>query len=239
MKRFAWIGLIVLAATPTAQAQLIYDNTITGTGAFLNGGTANQAGNLITRLVMDDLTFQAGSAGLTVNSISFAVQNSNAVAVSARPRMRFWNADGVGGGPGTYFAGIGFTFSAISFAPGGSAFFFDPGPTFVIPAAERLWFGLTFDNNTGATGATLAQMDNLGVILFDPPSVGSSTDNMFSTTAAGSFFNTNNPAGALFNFGGTPAANMFWSVSVPEPSSMALIGLAVSGGLWRKLRRKV
>lgn len=123
MKRFAWIGLIVLAATPTAQAQLIYDNTITGTGAFLNGGTANQAGNLITRLVMDDLTFQAGSAGLTVNSISFAVQNSNAVAVSARPRMRFWNADGVGGGPGTYFAGIGFTFSAISFAPGGSAFF--------------------------------------------------------------------------------------------------------------------
>jgi len=240
MRRYAWVGVILLAAGPAAVAQqvTVYNNTVTGTGSFLNGGTADQAGNLITRLVMDDLTFQAGSAGLAVNNIVFAVQNSNAVTVAARPRLRFWNADGVGGGPGTYFSNVGFTFNAIAFAPGASAFQFNPGPTFVIPAAERLWFGIVFDNNVGATGATLAQMDNLGVVLFDPPNVGSSTDNMFSTTAAGSFFLTNNPAGSLFNFGGTPAANVFWSVSVPEPSSMALVGVAVGGGLWRKLRRK-
>src|SRR5262249_16854906 len=104
------------------------------------------------------------------------------------------------------------SFSAISFAANtGSSFFFHP--TGVNVPSGTFWIGLTFDNNAGATGATDTELDNLGMALFDPPTVGTSTDNAFETTAAGGFL-VNNPAGPTFNLGGSPPANFFFGVSV-------------------------
>ena len=80
-----------------------------------------------------------------------------------------------------------------------------PGATF--------WAGITFDNFNGTTGAAAADLNNLGQGLFDAPTVGSSQDTYFHTTAAGSFFNIANPAGAQANFSGTPVANMGWEFS--------------------------
>jgi hypothetical protein len=89
--------------------------------------------------------------------------------------------------------------------------------------------GLTFDNNSGATGATATQLNNLGMGLFDPPTIGTSADAMFQTTAAGDFA-VNNPAGSLFNFNGNPPANAFFGMSVvPEPATMTLAGLGIAG----------
>ena len=44
--------------------------------------------------------------------------------------------------------------------------------------------------------------------------LGSSTDTLFETTAAGSFFTTNNPPGAAFAFAGSPIANQGWEFVV-------------------------
>jgi hypothetical protein len=203
-----------------------YSNITTFTGSvFNNGGTANQGGNLITRLVADDLVPNPIYGGVDVVSFTFAVANLNGVQVSFRPRVRFWFADGVLGAPGTYYnipGPIGFTFNAIALGAGtvtlltaslGPGVFSMPGVPF--------WAGITFDNNLGATGATLAQMDLLGVGLFDPPTVGSSADLMFQTTAAGSFFAPNNPAGGTFNFGGTPVASVGWDFTVDDATPAA------------------
>lgn len=248
MKRIALLAFAVCTLTSTqvsAQAVAYANATTFGGQGLPNGGTADQAGNLITRMVMDDITPDPQYAGLSVNSIVFSVFNGNATAVSARPRIRFWNADGPGGSPGTYFAGangnVGFTFSAISFPANGTQLFnFDPNGTpntFLMPSST-FWVGLTFDNNTGATGATQAQMDLLGQLYFNPPTVGSSTDNVFVTTSAGSFFGVSNPAGALFNNGGTPVANLGFQFSVvPEPSSMALLGLTALAGIGLRRRK--
>jgi hypothetical protein len=70
-------------------------------------------------------------------------------------------------------------------------------------------------------------LNNLGVGIFDPPTVGSSQDVFFQTSAAGSFAG-NDPAGGFFFFGGSPVANFGWQFSgtvVPEPSSLALLAL--------------
>jgi hypothetical protein len=89
------------------------------------------------------------------------------------------------------------------------------------------WAGVTFDGNNGTTGATLANLNNLGPGIFDPPTLGSSQDQFFATNSAGSFL-ANNPAGSFFNFGGSPVANFGWAFSgtppaapgAPEPPSL-------------------
>jgi hypothetical protein len=223
--------LIVGLFSVSAQELFIYSDLNNNTSQFYaNGGAALVGGNTITRLVADDITPLGGYAGMSISNIYFSVVNANGVAVSARPRLRMWNADGAGGDPGSFIAG--FTFNAISFgANTASSFFFHP--TGVNVPAGTFWIGLTFDNNSGATGATDVQLNNLGMALFNPPTIGTSTDNAFETTAAGDFL-VNNPAGATFNFGGNPPANFFFGLSVaqvPEPSTF-LLGVLGLGGLF-------
>src|SRR5215831_19031572 len=221
------LGFAFGLLSASAQELFIYRDLDNNTGSFFaNGGAATISGNTITRLVADDLTPLNGYAGQSISNIYFSVVNANAVAVSARPRLRMWDADGAGGTPGTFIAG--FTFNPISFAANsGSRFFFHP--TGVNVPASTFWIGLTFDGNGGTTGATSAQLNNLGMALFSPPTIGTSTDNAFETTAAGDFL-ANNPAGSTFNFGGNPPANFFFGISVatvPEPSALVLVVLGL------------
>jgi hypothetical protein len=234
------LGLFLLSFGGAASAQevFVYRNIDTSTSQFYaNGGAADVSGDDITRLVADDITPAAGFAGQPIDNLYFSVVNANAEAVTARPRLRMWNADGAGGLPGTFVAG--FTFNAISFnANTGYSFFFSPVGVNV--PSGTFWIGLSFDDNSGATGITAAQLNNLGMALFNPPTIGTSTDNMFETTAAGDFL-VNNPAGATFNFGGSPPADAFFGVSVlevPEPATAALVGLATIAGLVRRCRRE-
>ncbi len=195
--------------TPEATS-FAYDNTVNFLGqVFLNGGAAVQTGNTITRLAADDITVAGGFAGQAVRRFEFSVANQDAATVSARPRVRFYQDNA--GVPGTYITG--YSFNPIAFPAGVSVLystFTAAAPAFTIPASGVFWAGITFDNNTGGTGATLAQMNNFGQGIFNPPTPGSSADLFFLTTAAGSF-NVNAPAGALSNFSGNPVANFGWA----------------------------
>lgn len=87
---------------------------------------------------------------------------------------------------------------------------------FEIPvgATTILCAGFTFDNVGTTTGATDTELGDFGQGLFAPVDLGSSTDTLFETTAAGSFFPTSNPAGETATFGGSPVANMGWELVV-------------------------
>lgn len=214
-----------------------YSNVTTFLGqAFANGGSAGG----ITRLVADDLTPTGVNAGQAIGTVRFSVTNLSTAAVTARPRIRFWNADGTAGAPGSVYSNpvaVGFSFNAITFpANSVQVFQFNPAAgTFNMPGTT-FWAGMCFDNNAGATGATDADLNFLGQGMFDPVDVGSSTDNIFVTTAAGSFFGTANPAGTVGNLGGNPIANLGWEfTAVPAPGAAALLGL---GGLLAARRRR-
>lgn len=223
-----------IAADPLAYYSNI-DN-FTGFGD-VPGGAALVGADRITRLLADKVTPAGPSGNGLVTEITFSVANFNQTpaTTSARPRLRFWDDNGVGGGPGTLLGG--FTFNPISFsALSANLFFFNPvafGPLAMVDGGS-FWVGITFDNN-GTSGVTLAQLNNLGVLISDPPSVGSSADGDWLSTAAGSNF-VSNPAGTLRNspFGGNPPANHMYEF-IPEPTTLALVAL---GGLLAARRRR-
>ena len=239
MLRFTAVAVFAALAcfSSRADAQAIYySNTTNFTGqGFANGGGGLIGSNTITRLVADDINFGGTAVPYTILGFQFSVANFNTTTVNARPRVRFYNDDGTGSGPGTLIAG--FSFAPITFAAGPTVQVFNAtGVNFTVDGS--FWAGITFDDSNGTTGATLAQLNNLGQGIFNPPTVGSSTDIFFQTTANGDFF-LSNPTGGFFNFGGNPVANFGWQFtiqSVPEPSALMLIG-AVVPAFWLRRRR--
>lgn len=219
-----------------------YSNISTSSGQAVTGGGAVSGTAPITRVVMDDITPSAGFAGQEVTRMYFSVANLGMATITARVRLRWWKADGAGGDPGTYYsdpAAVGFTFFAMPFPVGISLYFFDLMPGTMNMPSGTMWFGTTFDNNANTTGATPSDLNDLGVALFDPPTVGSSADTMFLTTAPGSYFGLNNPAGSRFDYGGNPKANVYYRLeAVPEPGSVAALGIGLAAlARWRRRSR--
>ncbi len=219
------IALSALALlTTAASAQLIYDNTITSTGYyFANEGATNIGGNTITALVADDITPAAGYVGQTISRIGFGVVNGNGASVTLRPLLRMWDGTGTGGGPGNLINGWNFNPVTIS---GNSFQGFTFTPNGLTVPSGLFWLGMTFDDNNGTTGISVTQLNSIGMALFNPPAIGTSQDAFFVTDTAGSFL-VNNPVGGIYWFNGNPVANFYFSIQVvPEPTGMALMGLA-------------
>ena len=211
-----------------------YSNVTSFLGSGVaNGGATLQGTNTITKLMADDIVPTGANAGYDVVQFKFSVVNFNSVPLTFRPRVRFWLADGAGGAPGTYYsvpAAVGYTFNPVTMNAGSATIFTAtiPAGQFTMPGVP-FWAGMTFDNNGGATGATAAQLNNLGQALFNPPTIGTSADQFFLTQAAGSFFPTNNPAGSLANLGGNPPANFGWEFTVDVP-------VGVEDGSWSTIK---
>jgi hypothetical protein len=170
------------------------------------------------------------------------VANLNATAVTARPRLKFFLPDGPSLGPGTSlatlnFATVTFPASSIILIVSGQL---APGQLVVPPGF--FWAGVTFDDNLGTTGATPAQLNNLGQGQFNPPTVGISDDVIFVSNAAG--VPGDFPAGIQRNFGGAgnPVASFGWQfqvAAVPEPGTLVLLlGPTAIGVLTQLARRK-
>ena len=226
----------------------VYSDIGTSTGAFEPGTGSSAPGTGVTsQLVADDITPAAGDAGQTVTSGTFSFYNANPEAVTFVAQIRFYAADGAAGGstttvdgPGTILYGVNSLPITVSGGTGMLEQFSLPttGTPFILPAGT-FWAGVSFGNGNGSTGVTADELSNLGQATFDPPTVGTSTDNFFQSDDGGSFL-TANPGGAIYDFGGSPAANFGWQFAVtsavPEPTSLAVLAVAGVAALGRRRR---
>jgi hypothetical protein len=240
------VCLLSLLAAGTARAQTVtvYDSfnnfsTLTGQ-SILNGGAVNQSGNNITTLLADDLSYNPAFAGSSVTTVTVTVAHLNSVNVPARARIRFYDSNGAGGGPGTLLASAEVTLNWAANSFNAFNLGFAPG-AFVLPASGTIWAGQVFDNSNGTTTATTAQLNNFGQAVTSAITIGSSADIIFRSSAAGSF-NASNPAGTLANLGGNPVANTAWrlqvATSAPEPGTLAFLGLWSLPLATRLIRRR-
>ena len=234
MYKFALSALALGAVAMSSAQALMYDSIPTSvTSFFAPGGATNQAGNTITRLIADDIDMIDAFPGAQITSFAFTLVNNNTTSVTFRPRIRFYNNVGATATQlGNYVTG--YTLNPVTMtASSATTYTVNIGAGFNVPNDFFLWAGMTFDNNTGATGATAAQLNNLGWAI-SSPTVGSSEDVFFQTTAAGSFLQ-NNPTGGYQFFNGNPPANFAFRVNaVPEPASM----IALGAGLLAMMRRR-
>ena len=226
-----WQGISNVATNTglVADPNSSYSNVTNFLSAYTNAaGATTINGDGVTVLDADDIN--TSTPGAFIKSFTFSVYNGNATATNARALIRFYTNDPNSGDPGVFLGG--YNVSAISFAGNHEVELYkvNINPTqFQIPADGAIWAGISFDNNSGATGASLTALQNLGQGIFDPPTVGTSTDDFFETDTAGDY-PSNNPVGGDYYFPGGPTANFGWGfTAVPEPTSFAVLGLVLVG----------
>lgn len=233
-----------------------YSNVVNFGGSGLGSIAGLQGSNGVTGIIMDDIQFDPLTApGGDIQQVTFCVANFNATTTNARVRLRFW-ADNGADSPSTYYTSgtpataQGFTFNPIQFASGVSCFFttFAPSATgFKVPGSLKFWAGMQYDNNNGTTGATLADLANLGVAIFsDAADVGfSNPEEYWNPDAFGNAFPTNAGTapvtGLVDTLGypgpGAPPANFGWefvSPTIPEPMTIGLLGLGAAALIRRR-----
>ncbi|MBS1727563.1 MAG: PEP-CTERM sorting domain-containing protein [Armatimonadetes bacterium] len=192
-----------------------------------------------TYMDADDL--DAGPAsGQDVIGFTFSSANFNASDVTASPTVVFWEGDS--GAPGNVVAG--FRFNPITLGANSAQLWTitSASPLFTIPSGGFLFMGVSWDDfgDQAATGATQTEIGNLGQAIFDPPTVGSSGPQFWSSDNFGNNYQ-DFPAGALYGNPMTDIINfgdeIITADPVPEPASLAVIGLGLAGLAARKRRK--
>src|SRR5262245_30551515 len=140
LRSFGLAIAVTLLLADISQAQFrVYNNidpSIYSGFVYSNGGDGTIGANHITRLTADDIHFNPAFAGNSVTAIYFTVTNLNPVAVTARPRLRFYTDNA--NSPGNIM--VGFSFAPITFAASSvNIFFFNPAPgSVVLPAGGNM-----------------------------------------------------------------------------------------------------
>ena len=235
-----WTGALgVKEHRTTPDAVTAYDNTVNFTGFASTSGAVGPAnGSTGTFMDADDIIVLGSEKGKPVSAFTFSGANSNSVAVTASPTVVFWTDNLVS--PGTVLAKVRFNPITIGALSVSLFSFTGTTPIFTVPTSGHLWMGVSWDDFSDVTdtGISDSQLALLGQGIFDPPVVGSSDDIFWSSDNFGNNA-INNPAGGLFDFGQNPIASFGNSLTtVPEPASMAVLGLGALGLLRRRKTTK-
>jgi len=232
----ALTAALALAATAEAGTTVIYNNTTTFSGSLFSPGGASGGS---TDVIIEALT-SGGGLSTPVTTIDFNVGSLNSKSLTVDPILFFYGQNANGNGPGAIIAD--YEFNPVTVASDTvDGFSYGTGSTttlFTLPAGV-FYFGEAF-TNTGGASATNAQLNNFGVGLYGPPTVGTASSTYYVTASYGS-----NPAtstGTLpanYDFGLELIDNTA-AVATPEPGTLSMLGLGLLslGGMVRRKMRK-
>jgi len=180
---------LLIASASQAQTEFIaYDNlsTLSSLGsdylsALPNDFSVTVGAGIVTSLVADDIKTVGTDNPFRLTEMSFYITNLNVSSVQVRPLIRLWNDDRflepVGDVPNTLLGA--FTLPAVNLpaAPDNSfsltlITYRFPDNGVLVPRTSpgrdnAFWAGVVFDNDGGRTGASLASMNNVGLLVND------------------------------------------------------------------------
>lgn len=228
--------LALLSLAGVAAADVAYSNltNFSGFGAD-SGGASGTSGTI---LVADDLHLAAGTAGERVTGFTDCTADYFFFNVSVTAHVRFYADDGFGGRPGTLLAARDFDQTLVPTSPPDEpslSSYTDPAGFFVVPTDEVVWAGIYF---TSAT-ASVEELNHVGQGLFYAPTIGSTEDFFFQSSAPGNF-DGNDPVGGYFHVDLLSGSGFGWAITtatpVPEPAPFAALGVGAMGMLRRRKR---
>jgi hypothetical protein len=227
-------GPLVTVNTPSLQND-VYENTdnvpTTGQNTWTPGGAGT---GKYSAEQFDDIQTTA-TAPFPLYQIAWSIVNTSSTAMTftTGQYFSFYANDNGGSAPGTYLGYIGFNLSGAGKAAAHTGYTFSSLPitsTIVLPTS--FWVGTFF------TGTTSAVANEWGSFVSDPPTLGTSNDNLafLSSSNALTTYNVSDPVGSDVTSTtlGAPA-NILFETNVPEASYAGLI--APVGMLLARRRR--
>lgn len=198
----------------------IYQCFVTGTQTTLTalGGAQDPDVPAVTTAIYDDITPMPGYAGQQITAINWATRTG--AAATFRSLIRFHTPGAITAGPTGVFdpgatlnAGHAFT---VSHTAGNFVWRTGTSTTFpVVPSAPTFWMGQQYDNGGTATATTAAQLNGIGAV-YSNPHYGSSSHNLWRSTAPGTITQVSDPVGTQ-------------GVVSPSRISNIALGIAVQG----------
>jgi hypothetical protein len=224
------LGMCWWSSVSSASEVLIYHNNFTGSVSPTVGATP-AAGVLATSWIFGEASVDPSWVGQPIQGAVVDVSNPTANSIYAGLFLGMWAANGVGGGPGTLLAPVGYS-DSIELTPGnhgieltgagGSGL----GALYPIPAG-KFWMGYALENKNSST--TAAELDALRFLTGDAPDIGTSSAFALLGSQVGTLGNNPSIASALNTYL-TQRIIMFVPdppSDVPEPSSGQLAGLGI------------
>jgi hypothetical protein len=228
MNKTLFVALAVTALAAGAQAQLVYDALSTGaTVAY-----THMAASATSSIEAGDQVQLGGGVGATLTSMNCVIQFTTATGDTnnfiINDTITFRSVTGTGS---TATVNTGTPIYQATFALGGATglaagawnFGFTL-PSLVVP--NEFIVTNTFTRQTGSNQGAVGEHFNNSAAA-----VGTSDP---------TYFWWNNPTWGHVNFGATPSGNMRMSLTgtpVPEPASMAVLGLGALGLLRRRSKK--
>ena len=214
------LTLLIGAASARGQVTTTaYSNLNNSIDDLLLGGATATGGS--TKLLADDLTYNAGLAGQAVSAFQVQIINDNSTSISITPTVIFWNSDN-SGGPGTLLSSYVLPLTTLADNAEQTLSFTVPASEqFVLPTSGTIWAGIFV---TGTSTTTAAQLNATLLPIVNPPTTGSSLDRLFESTNPGPAAAAN-PSGTVFTspFGGNPVANLGWALTTVAPGTLNVL----------------